>query len=246
MQLDNDPMALDPDVEPISPALGKKRVRRLVFYDVSPTNWFNQSVDEMNGNVLSKSQQATEDEEKPLPKAKKSILHKALVDTKIELTDTELRESREQYDQEQARIKYELAAKKQDKQAYFHAMDVRSSISFRFVAMVNVWSAQLMAQPPSFCTSVSLFLYPYTRSAIVSYRNITRPPHSLRGGWQRAVLVRSSGRPHQWTTIFKLRFRRHHLHARITELYTRNATMPHGLFATLVRTRGAFLAALSA
>lgn len=50
---------------------------------------------------------------------------KPIVDSKIELTDAELRESREFYDREQARIGAELAAKKRDKAAYFYAMDVR-------------------------------------------------------------------------------------------------------------------------
>ena len=85
-------------------------------------------MDEADDAFVPESQLELEHAEKPLPKSKKSNLHKALVDTKIELTDTELRESREQYDQDQARIKSELMAKKQEKQAYFHAMDVRCRI----------------------------------------------------------------------------------------------------------------------
>jgi len=63
--------------------------------------------------------------------AKKRVhTRKPLVDEKLELTDEQLRESREQYDREQARIATEISAKKKAKAAYFLAMDA-SDLSSR-------------------------------------------------------------------------------------------------------------------
>ncbi|KAF8309085.1 hypothetical protein DL93DRAFT_1790294 [Clavulina sp. PMI_390] len=83
-----------------------------------------------------------DEEEKEVPKSKiktaKTQLCKPTVDSTIELTDKELRESREFYDREQAKIRAELSAKKMKKAAYFHALD-------------------MIAQPPSICVSHSFF-----------------------------------------------------------------------------------------
>ena len=64
------------------------------------------------------------------PPKKRAQIHKPLVDRKIELTDEQLRDSRELYDREQARIVSEISAKKKDKASYFLAMDA-SQVSFQ-------------------------------------------------------------------------------------------------------------------
>jgi hypothetical protein len=57
-------------------------------------------------------------------KPRKIIAKKPIVDPRIELTDAELIASRERYDQDQQRIGRELHAQKEDKLAYFSAMEV--------------------------------------------------------------------------------------------------------------------------
>ncbi|KAF9519307.1 hypothetical protein BS47DRAFT_23153 [Hydnum rufescens UP504] len=61
-------------------------------------------------------------------KPKKIIAKKPIVDPRIELTDAELIASRERYDQDQQRIGRELHAQKEDKLAYFSAMEVRVAV----------------------------------------------------------------------------------------------------------------------
>ena len=63
---------------------------------------------------------------KPRPVVAKA---KAIVDNRIELTDAELRASRDQYDQEQQRIAREIDRKKRDKREYLFAVDVRMMTS---------------------------------------------------------------------------------------------------------------------
>lgn len=48
---------------------------------------------------------------------------KILVDETLELTDDQLRDSRERYDREQARMAEENSTKKKEKAAYFLVMD---------------------------------------------------------------------------------------------------------------------------
>ena len=49
---------------------------------------------------------------------------KVIVDKRIELTDAELRASRDEYDQEQKRIAREIEWKRRDKREYLFAVEV--------------------------------------------------------------------------------------------------------------------------
>ena len=57
-------------------------------------------------------------------KLKKPFPKKAIVDKFIELTDNELRASREKYDEEQARLAKEIRHKALDREAYYNVQQV--------------------------------------------------------------------------------------------------------------------------
>lgn len=92
----------------------------------------------INGDVGNSQIVSQEAVEAPLPTKRTATrkLPMALVDKKIELTDNELRLSREQYDEEQSRISADLANKKRDKQAYFYAVDVSRASRIRVTIAV--------------------------------------------------------------------------------------------------------------